>query len=185
MYQTTLLILKTIGLNTAGILATLLILKTIGLNTAGILATLLSEALFLSVQANPTDLLVNQTQVDVPVCYMQTPEGKQVNLTRLCGTTSRQNTAQSCATEVNAKAVPIMDVNYTRNILTGQVQNKTCEILKYIKVNYEVLDEAGNTIDNGYIYAEPLMLKPGEVASFRGIVTSGATVQTTHLDWLD
>lgn len=160
-------------------------LKTRLLKIVAMLAALLSEAWFLSLQAETSDSVLKNNQENIPVCYMQTPEGKQINLTRLCGTKSPQSSGQSCATEVSAESLPILDVNYQQNILTGQVQNQTCETLKYLKVNYQVLDQAGNIIDNGFIYAEPLVLKPGEVASFRGNVTSGSQVKTTHLDWMD
>ncbi|MDP8934984.1 MAG: hypothetical protein M3N42_12805 [Cyanobacteriota bacterium] len=44
------------------------------------------------------------------------------------------------------------------------------------------MDESGNLIDNGFIYAQPVTLAPGQSAAFRGAVVEGAKVQATHAD---
>lgn len=124
-----------------------------------------------------------QITQDVPVCYLETQTGQQINLTHLCGQISPKPTASSCSGKVTAAALPLTNVNFDGKTLTGQIKNQSCQTLKYIKVNYEVQDQSGNVIDNGFIYAEPLILKPGEIASFQGAVTPGKVVKPTYLDW--
>lgn len=121
---------------------------------------------------------------DVPVCFIETEKGQQINLTHLCGQTSpKSTTVSACSGEVTPEALPLTNVNFDGKTLTGQVKNQSCQTLKYIKVNYEVQDQGGNIIDNGFIFAEPLILQPGETASFQGAVTPGKVVKPTHLDW--
>ncbi|HLO51783.1 MAG TPA: FxLYD domain-containing protein [Kamptonema sp.] len=126
---------------------------------------------------------VENPDVDVPLCYMQTPDGRTVNLVNMCGQETIPNTTKGCAAGANAAKVSIANYSYDGNFLTGKVLNQTCQNVKYIKVNYEVLDESGSIIDNGFIYAQPVNVGPGQSASFRGAVVSGAKVQATHLDW--
>lgn len=127
-----------------------------------------------------------ESELDVPLCYMQTPDGKTVNLVNLCGQSdSNSTTPKVCNANSNNAKVVIANSNYDGNFLIGTVINQTCKTVKYIKVNYEVLDRSGNLIDNGFIYAQPVNVEPGQSASFRGAVTSGAKVQATHLDWQD
>lgn len=121
---------------------------------------------------------------NVPVCFLETSTGQQINLTHLCGQTSPKPAVSSaCSGEVTPAALPLTNVNFNGTLLTGKIKNQSCQTLKYIKVNYEVEDEAGNIIDNGFIYAQPLTLKPGETATFQGAVTAGKVVKPTHLDW--
>jgi len=126
---------------------------------------------------------VENPEVDVPLCYMQTPDGRTLDLVNMCGQENTPSTQKVCTWETNAGKVSIANSSYDGNFLIGQVLNQTCKNLKYIKVNYEVLDESGNIIDNGFIYAQPVNVEPGQSASFRGAVVPGAKVQATHLDW--
>jgi ABC-type ATPase with predicted acetyltransferase domain len=132
------------------------------------------------------NVAMENSELDVPLCYMQTPDGKTVDLVNMCG--QKNNDANSptvCNTNSNNAKVSIANYNYDGNLLRGNVINSTCKTVKYIKVNYEVLDQSGNLIDNGFIYAQPVNVEPGQSASFRGAVASGAKVQATHLDWQD
>lgn len=124
-------------------------------------------------------------EFDVPFCYMQAPDGSRINLEALCGQERSPDASQGkpCTAKIAAADLPIASANYSGDFLTGQVTNKTCKTVKYLKVNYEVLDETGNVIDSGFIYAQPATVPPGQSASFRGQVAKGAKVQATHVDW--
>lgn len=142
----------------------------------------LSSLLSLGLMLNGS-VRAEQSQ-NVPVCFLETASGQQINLTHLCGQTSPKPAVSSaCSRQVTPAALPLMNVNFDGKLLKGNVKNQSCQTLKYIKVNYEVEDEGGNIIDNGFIYAEPLTLKPGETATFQGAVTAGKVVKPTHLDW--
>ncbi len=124
-------------------------------------------------------------EFDVPLCYMQAPDGRRINLDKLCGQERSPDASavKPCTEKIAAADLPIASVNYSGDFLTGQVKNNTCKTVKYLKVNYEVLDETGNIIDSGFIYAQPSTVPPGQSASFRGQVAKGAKVQATHVDW--
>lgn len=133
-------------------------------------------------------LLAQSSELDNPICYMKTAEGKTINLVNLCGDREAINetekvTCKSEAEAIKAREIPISNVNYDGIFLTGKVANQSCQTVKLIKVNYQVLDDAGNIIDNGYIYAEPPTVEPGKVASFKGTVSPGAKVETTFVEW--
>ncbi|MGD1809640.1 FxLYD domain-containing protein [Dapis sp. BLCC M126] len=142
---------------------------------------------FLSWSFTGSSLLAqNYSQLDNPICYMETTEGKTINLVDLCGNQEAIDETKkvSCKSEeVKATEIPISNVNYDGNFLTGKVANKSCQIVKLIKVNYQVLDDGGNIIDNGYIYAQPATVEPGKVASFKGNISPGAKVETTFVEW--
>lgn len=150
---------------------------------AGVLLTVLgSGSLNYSIMASPAG--AQNSQIDVPFCYMQTPDGRTVNLGNLCRGQTPSSPTQSCNANSTAKPqLTLANVNYDGDFLTGNIVNQSCKTVKYVKVNYEVLDEAGNLIDNGYIYTQPSALGPGQSATFKGPVVSGATVQATHAEW--
>lgn len=131
---------------------------------------------------------VENSDRENPICYMKTAEGKTINLVTLCGNqeTIDETKKVSCKSEldeVKPTEIPISNVNYDGNFLTGKVANQSCQTVKQIKVNYQVLDDAGNIIDNGFIYAEPSTVEPGKVALFKGNVSPGAKVETTFVEW--
>lgn len=130
-----------------------------------------------------THTIAQNSEIDEPFCYMKTPEGKTVDLGKLCEKQPALGTSQTCIPGSNIAAkVSIAAANYDGNFFSGQVLNQGCKTIKNVKVNYEVLDESGNLIDNGFIYAEPVTLAPGQSAAFRGAVVAGAKVQATHAD---
>ncbi|WP_341731432.1 FxLYD domain-containing protein [Microcoleus sp. EPA2] len=141
----------------------------------------LSPKSLLANTANPlTQSLVER---DEPFCYMRTTDGKIVDLGKLCENKTPSNISQSCITGSNIAAkVSINNVNYDGKFLSGQIINQGCKIVKNIKVNYEVLDELGNPIDNGFITTQPVTVEPGKSATFRGEVVAGAKVLATHAD---
>jgi hypothetical protein len=133
--------------------------------------------------ANSTNTIAQNSPIDEPFCYMKTPDGKTVNLGKLCEKPPVSGTSPTCITGANMAAkVSIAQANYDGKIFSGKVFNQGCQIIKNVKVNYEVLDESGNLIDNGFIDAQPATLAPGESAAFRGAVVAGAKVQATHAD---
>ncbi len=143
---------------------------------------------FLSWSFTGSSLLAqNYSELDNPICYMKTTEGKTINLVNLCGDQDIDETqkvaCKSESEEIKATEIPISNVKYDGNFLTGKVANKSCQTVKLIKVNYQVLDDAGNIVDNGYIYAQPATVEPGKVASFKGSVSPGAKVETTFVEW--
>ncbi|NEP06924.1 MAG: hypothetical protein F6K25_26385 [Okeania sp. SIO2G4] len=139
-------------------------------------------------QSNIVNIFAQKSEFDNPICYMETTEGKIINLVNLCGDREAINESKkvSCKSEsekVKATEIPISNINYDGNFLTGKVANQSCQTVKQIKVIYQVLDDAGNIIDNGFIYAEPSTVEPGKVAYFKGNVSPGAKVETTFVEW--
>jgi hypothetical protein len=148
--------------------------------TVALLILLISACPLLADSTNP---IAQNLEVDEPFCYMKTADGKIVDLGRLCEKPPASETSQTCITGANMAAkVSIAQANYDGIFLSGQVINQGCKTIKNIKVNYEVLDELGNLIDNGFIYTQPVTLAPGQSAAFRGAVVAGAKVQATHAD---
>ena len=152
------------------------------------LTVALSSLLIAPISARPlladsTNTLAQNSPVDEPFCYMKTPDGKTVDLGKLCEKQPASGTAQTCIPGSNIAAkVSIAAANYDGNFFSGQVLNRGCKTIKNVKVNYEVLDESGNLIDNGFIFAQPVTLAPGQSAAFRGEVVAGAQVLATHAD---
>ena len=121
------------------------------------------------------------------ICYMQTNDGKTLNLTALCGqqTTPIVSPPRLSAAASEAAKIPISNVKYDSQFMSGQVTNQTRNTVQDVKVNYEVLDNQGNLIDNGFISAQPSTIPPGGSASFRGMTVKGAKVQPTFVQWSD
>lgn len=133
--------------------------------------------------ADSTNIIAQTSPIDEPFCYMKTPDGKTVDLGKLCEKQPTSGTSQSCIPGSNIAAkISFNNINYDGKFLSGQILNQGCKIVKNIKVNYEVLDESGNLIDNGFIEAQPVAIAPGKSAAFRGEVVAGAQVRATHAD---
>ncbi|PSB46009.1 hypothetical protein C7B67_20815 [filamentous cyanobacterium Phorm 6] len=133
--------------------------------------------------AYSTDIIAQNSQIDEPFCYLKTPDGRIVDLGKLCEKQPNSETSQTCISGANiAGKVSIAAANYDGNFFSGKVLNQGCKIIKNVKVNYEVLDESGNLIDNGFMYTQPVSLAPGESAAFRGAVVAGAKVRATYAD---
>ncbi len=136
-----------------------------------------------SVVADSTNTRVQNLEVDEPFCYMKTPDGKTVDLGKLCEKSLTSGTSQTCISGANMAAkVSIAQANYDGKFFSGKVINQGCKTIKNVKVNYEILDELGDLIDNGFIDAQPVTVAPGESAVFRGAVVAGAKVQATYAD---
>ena len=133
--------------------------------------------------ADSTNSIAQSSQIDEPFCYLKTPDGRIVDLGKLCDKQPASGNSQTCIPGTNIAAkVSIIATNYDGNFFSGKAINQGCKIIKNVKVNYEVLDESGNLIDNGFINTQPVSLAPGESAAFRGAVIAGAKVRATHAD---
>ena len=136
-----------------------------------------------SLLADSTNSIAQNPPIDEPFCYLKTPDGRIVDLGKLCEKQPAYGTSQTCIPGSNIAAkVSIIATNYDGNFLSGKAINQGCKIIKNVKVNYEVLDESGNLIDNGFINTQPITLAPGESAAFRGAVVAGAKVRATYAD---
>jgi hypothetical protein len=133
--------------------------------------------------ADSTNTIAQNSPIDEPFCYIKTTDGKIIDLGRLCEKRPALGTTQTCIPGSNIAAkVSIAAANYDGKFFSGKVLNQGCKIIKNVKVNYEVLDELGNLIDNGFIDTQPVTLAPGESAAFRGEVVAGVQVRATHAD---
>ena len=133
--------------------------------------------------ADSTNPISQNSLIDEPFCYLKTPDGKIVDLGKLCEKQPASGTSQTCIPGANIAAkLSIVATNYDGNFLSGKAINQGCKIIKNVKVNYEVLDESGNLIDNGFINTQPVTLAPGESAAFRGAVVAGDQVRATYAD---
>ncbi|TAG97951.1 MAG: hypothetical protein EAZ09_08065 [Oscillatoriales cyanobacterium] len=157
-----------------------------------ILHFILTLSILLTPLISAKSLLANtvntppETDIDEPFCYMRTTDGKTVDLGKLCENKTPPRTSQSCISGSNIAAkVSITNVNYDGKFLSGQIINQGCKLVKNVKVNYEVLDDLGNPIDNGFITTKPVAVEPGKSATFRGEVVAGAKVRATHADGED
>ncbi len=130
--------------------------------------------------ANAQAPAVQNSNVDVPFCYMETADGRNLDLRNLC---SPQPEATPSTCTSSAAGMQISNVKYDGNSLTGQVTNHTCATATLIKVNYQIFDDQGNQIDNGFIYAEPSTLVQGKTGSFGGAIAPGSKVNVTHVEW--
>ncbi|MCC3421014.1 MAG: hypothetical protein JGK24_26175 [Microcoleus sp. PH2017_29_MFU_D_A] len=151
------------------------------------LTVALSSLLISPISARPliadsTNTLAQNSLINEPFCYLKTTEGKIVDLGKLCEK-QPSGSSPTCITGANIAAkVSIATANYDGSFFSGKVLNQGCKIIKNVKVNYEVLDESGNLIDNGFIDTQPVSLAPGESAAFRGAVVAGAKVRATHAE---
>ena len=133
--------------------------------------------------ADSTNPISQNSLIDEPFCYLKTPDGKIVDLGKLCEKQPASGTSQTCIPGANIAAkLSIVATNYEGNFFSGKAINQGCKIINNVKVNYEVLDESGNLIDNGFINTQPITLAPGESAAFRGVVVAGAQVRATYAD---
>ena len=152
------------------------------------LTVVLSSLLISPISARPllaesAHPISQNSLIDEPFCYLKTPDGKIVDLGKLCEKQPASGTSQTCISGANIAAkVSIVATNYDGNFFSGKAINQGCKIINNVKVNYEVLDESGNLIDNGFINTQPVTLAPGESAAFRGAVVAGAKVRATHAD---
>jgi hypothetical protein len=164
-----------------------IMIKLLSVTKSGLITGSFLSLSFIIEASFPVDAANLGTKIasseDVPICYMETTGGQRLNLSYLCGKVSSPSTPKFSCNQTSNQKVTIKNVNYDGNVFEGTVTNQGCKAVKYVKVNYEVLDEAGTLVDNGYLYAEPTTLEPGMSASFRANITTGTKVNPTHVDW--
>lgn len=137
-----------------------------------------------SLRADTKYPVVPNPGIDAPLCYMENPDGTTVDMSAICAKPSTPDkTPQSCPPDSQGAKVSFCHVNYQGNSFTGQVTNHTGKSVRNIKVYYEIMDREGNLIDNGFIYVQPVTIKPGESAFFQGTIAAGSQAKVTHLGW--
>lgn len=108
-------------------------------------------------------------EIDPPLCYMQTADGRTLDLSSLCG----QQPQVIIATQTS-----------DGDILTGRIINQTKKDVHSIKVNYVVVDSNGQVTQKNVVDAEPSTLSPGQTASFKVHVIAGdSRLKATSVDW--
>lgn len=133
---------------------------------------------FLAILNFSSTTSISATEVDEPLCYMQTTDGRTINLGNLC------NQNQPAVAVNSNPEVKITAVNYHGKTIRGQIINLTTKPVQAVKVNYEVVDNNGNTIDAGYIDVQSPNIPPGGTAFFQENTSyPRARVATTFVSW--
>src|SRR4028119_99704 len=84
--------------------------------------------------ANATNMIAQNSPVDEPFCCIKTPDGKTVDLGKLCEKQPASGTSQTCIPGSNISAkVSIATANYDGNFFSGQVLNQGCKTIKNVK----------------------------------------------------
>lgn len=130
-----------------------------------------SFILFFPTIALGSSIITNPT--DEPICYMQTAEGRTVNLSSLC--------AKKAQTQ--AQQVVLTDVKYEQDSMSGKVVNNSNRIVANPSVNYEVLDHKGQVIERGSVPIQAANLSPGQSASFEAFTEGDTQVRATSVSW--
>lgn len=118
-----------------------------------------------------SDAYAREVNRDEPVCYMQTPDGRTLNLDRFCRRAQIQ------------PQVLLNQVSETGDYMSGQVTNYTGKTVHNVRVNYETRDETGTVIETGAISVDPQTLNPSQTARFEAFAIEGGTIKATSIDW--
>lgn len=114
-------------------------------------------------------IALSAPEIDLPLCYMQIPDGRTLDLSPLCG---------------QQPQVIIANQTSDGDILTGWIINQTKKDVHSIKVNYVVVNTDGQVTQKNFVEAEPSTLSPGQTASFKVHVIAGdSKLQATSVDW--
>ncbi|MBD2743282.1 FxLYD domain-containing protein [Coleofasciculus sp. FACHB-1120] len=109
------------------------------------------------------------SEIDMPFCYMQTSDGRTLDLTQLCG---------------QKPQVIIADQTSDGDILTGRIINETQKIVRSIEVSYNVVGLDGKVIKRSSVSAEPSILNPGQSGSFKvHTIVGDGKLQATSVNW--
>lgn len=117
---------------------------------------------------------VSNPDIAQPVCYMQTVDGRTLNLSRLCEKKQKP---------VVQPQITISNVIQEGDRMKGLVVNNVGKPVYNARVNYEVIGEDGSVIDKVSIYADQAMLSPGQTSTFDTFMPSGAKVRATSVEW--
>jgi hypothetical protein len=115
-----------------------------------------------------------RADIDQPVCYMQTVDGRTLNLNRWCEKRIRL---------ILQPPIIISNIIQEGDILRGFLINKIGKTVYNARINYEVIGENDSVIDKGVIYADQPILNPGKTVTFATYMPSGKKVRTTSVEW--
>ena len=111
--------------------------------------------------------VVQTSDPNTPVCYMQTTDGSTLNLSNLCKKKASNQTHVQIA---------IAEVIHQDKYIVGRVVNQSNKTVYQARVNYEVIGENGSVIKRGAIPTQPQTLSPGQTAIFETIMPSDRNV---------
>ncbi len=117
---------------------------------------------------------VQSPDIAQPVCYMQTPDDRTLDLSRLCEKKPS-----------NQIQLIISDVVREDGFLIANVVNKSNKTVYQTKVNYEVIGKNGSVIERGAIATQPATLSPGQTGIFQTVIPGNTNVRTTFAEGKD
>lgn len=107
--------------------------------------------------------------LELPPCYLQTTDGRVVNLERLCSSGRRS-------------LVAISSVVYNNNFVMGRIVNQSRKAVYGIQINYQIVNEDG-TLDRQTASPEPPSLQPQQVGAFEVVIPAGGQVSNLYVTW--
>jgi len=119
--------------------------------------------------------LVPNSDTDKLVCYMKTPDSQILNLDSLCR--NRQ-------IQPPPPPIVVRELTYDGEHLVGLVINNSKKTINSVSVNYEVLDQNEKVIEKGAI-TKRQALRPGETASFEGLMENGGSLRITSVEGVE
>lgn len=144
---------------------------TIALATASILSIAETAASQVATLTSNYSL-VPSSNTDQLVCYMQTADGRTLNLDSLC------------IKKLNEQSqIVITDMTHKNNSLIGRVVNRSNKTVYNARVNYEILDENNSVIERGSISTESPTLSPGQTTIFMTYMPNNRNLRTTSIEW--
>jgi len=117
---------------------------------------------------------VSTSDVDKPVCYMQTLDHRTLDLSRLCEKKAS-----------NQIQLTISDVTREDDFLSGNVVNQSNKTVYQARINYEVIGENNSVIERGAIVAQPTTLTPGQMGIFQTVIPGNRNVRTIFAEGKD
>lgn len=136
--------------------------------------TALTHPLMISSE-HPVVLTLGKNEL---VCYMQTADGRTLNLSSLCQQKPRSRPSTQ-------PQIAVSDVSYNGKQLSGRVVNNSDKTVHNARVNYEVLGENSSVIEEGVISVEKQTLSPGQTATFQTPIFGGLNVKIKTVEWYD
>lgn len=126
--------------------------------------------------------IVSNSDTDEPVCYMQTVDGRTVNLSSLCG---KKISDQFQAEPQAEPQVVISDVSYNGDYLVTHVVNQTGITVHNVRVTYKFIGENSNVIESSSTDTDAQTLKPGQAATLQTFMPRGSQVRSISVRWKD
>ncbi len=137
--------------------------------------------------------VVPSLDIEKLVCYMQTADGRTLNLDTLCRkqlradfqtvTSALRAEFQTVTSALRAESqLVVSDIKYKGEQMTGSVVNKSDKTLYDAKVHFEFIGKDGKVIDKGVIYTNPPTLSPGQTATLGTYMPSGTKIRITSVE---